>query len=203
MTLDNGRDHTRPNTLGAAPCSSSRACSTRSRRARRRGEIAAVAVTGKPFILAAGADLSKVGEIPDNETGDADGAARPPRARQARPSSACRRSCSSTGSPSAEDSRSHCNADYRTIDCLGPGARAARGVPRPHPRLGRRDHPAEPDRHRERTQGDHREPLKKNRTLKGQEAFDLGIADAIFGPANFLEDSIRWADDVISAARSR
>ncbi len=32
-------------------------------------------------------------------------------------------------------------------------------------------------------------PLKKNRTLKGQDAFELGIADAIFASANFLEDS--------------
>jgi 3-hydroxyacyl-CoA dehydrogenase len=41
-------------------------------------------------------------------------------------------------------------------------------------------------------------PLKNNRMLKGQEAFDLGIADAIFDPANFLEDSIRWADGVLA-----
>jgi 3-hydroxyacyl-CoA dehydrogenase/enoyl-CoA hydratase/carnithine racemase len=41
-------------------------------------------------------------------------------------------------------------------------------------------------------------PLKNNRMLKGQEAFDLGIADAIFDSANFLEDSILWADGVIS-----
>jgi 3-hydroxyacyl-CoA dehydrogenase len=41
-------------------------------------------------------------------------------------------------------------------------------------------------------------PLKNNRTLKAQEVLDLGIADAMFSPANFLEDSIRWADDVIA-----
>ncbi|MFM9876389.1 MAG: 3-hydroxyacyl-CoA dehydrogenase NAD-binding domain-containing protein, partial [Rhodoglobus sp.] len=41
-------------------------------------------------------------------------------------------------------------------------------------------------------------PLKNNRMLSGQQAFDLGIADAIFPPANFLEDSIKWADGVIS-----
>ncbi|MCU1438433.1 MAG: 3-hydroxyacyl-CoA dehydrogenase, partial [Naasia sp.] len=41
-------------------------------------------------------------------------------------------------------------------------------------------------------------PLKQNRMLKGQEAFDLGIADAIFDPANFLEDSLRFADGVIA-----
>jgi 3-hydroxyacyl-CoA dehydrogenase/enoyl-CoA hydratase/carnithine racemase len=40
-------------------------------------------------------------------------------------------------------------------------------------------------------------PLK-NRTLKGQDAFDLGIADAIFDSVSFLEDSIAWADGVLS-----
>ena len=40
-------------------------------------------------------------------------------------------------------------------------------------------------------------PLKKNRMLKPQQAFDLGIADAIFPAANFLEDSLRWADGVL------
>jgi 3-hydroxyacyl-CoA dehydrogenase/enoyl-CoA hydratase/carnithine racemase len=41
-------------------------------------------------------------------------------------------------------------------------------------------------------------PLKNNRMLNGQQAFDLGIADAIFEPATFLEDSLKWADGVIS-----
>ena len=34
-------------------------------------------------------------------------------------------------------------------------------------------------------------PLKQNRMLKPQQAFDLGIADAIFPAANFLEDSLQ------------
>src|SRR6195952_1170205 len=41
-------------------------------------------------------------------------------------------------------------------------------------------------------------PLKNNTMLKGQQAFDLGIADAIFDSASFLEDSIKWADGVIT-----
>ncbi len=43
-------------------------------------------------------------------------------------------------------------------------------------------------------------PLKQNRTLKPQQAFDLGIADAIFKPVNFLEDSLKWADRVLTGA---
>ena len=69
LTLDNGRDHTRPNTLG--PVTLLEFAATLDELAGRaaRGEIHGVAVTGKPFILAAGADLSKVGEIPSREVG--------------------------------------------------------------------------------------------------------------------------------------
>ncbi|MDQ1563360.1 MAG: hypothetical protein QOI14_311, partial [Actinomycetota bacterium] len=41
-------------------------------------------------------------------------------------------------------------------------------------------------------------PLKNNTMLKGQQVFELGIADAIFDSASFLEHSIAWADGVIS-----
>ena len=41
-------------------------------------------------------------------------------------------------------------------------------------------------------------PLKNNRMLKGTEAFKLGIADAMFPPVSFLEESIRWADGVLA-----
>ncbi len=68
VTLDNGRDHTRPNTLGAATLLEYATTLDALAARAAAGEIDAVAVTGKPFILAAGADLSKVAEIPDTET---------------------------------------------------------------------------------------------------------------------------------------
>ena len=34
--------------------------------------------------------------------------------------------------------------------------------------------------------------------LRGQQAFELGIADAIFEPADFLEESLRWAARVLT-----
>ena len=40
-------------------------------------------------------------------------------------------------------------------------------------------------------------PLKQNRMLKPQQAFDYGIVDAIFPAANYLENSLRWADGVL------
>ncbi|GAA3025161.1 3-hydroxyacyl-CoA dehydrogenase NAD-binding domain-containing protein [Streptosporangium longisporum] len=40
-------------------------------------------------------------------------------------------------------------------------------------------------------------PLAQNRTIKGAEAFSLGLADAMFEPADFLEESLRWAAGVL------
>ncbi|MBG9887328.1 3-hydroxyacyl-CoA dehydrogenase, partial [Bacillus toyonensis] len=44
-------------------------------------------------------------------------------------------------------------------------------------------------------------PLKQNRMLKPRQAFDLGIMDAIFPAANFLEDSLVWADAVLGGKK--
>ena len=41
-------------------------------------------------------------------------------------------------------------------------------------------------------------PLKQNRMLKPQQAFDYGIVDAIFPASNYLEDSLKWADRVLA-----
>ena len=41
-------------------------------------------------------------------------------------------------------------------------------------------------------------PLNTNRMLKGPQAFELGIADALFEPVTFLEDSLAWAAEIIT-----
>ena len=69
ITLDNGKDHTRPNTLGPHSLVELREVLWGLQKEAKNGDISAVAITGNPFILAAGADLSKVGDIPDVETG--------------------------------------------------------------------------------------------------------------------------------------
>ncbi|MCY7289605.1 MAG: 3-hydroxyacyl-CoA dehydrogenase, partial [Cryobacterium sp.] len=69
VTLDNGRDHTRPNTLGPITLLEFATTMDLLRERAALGDIHGVAVTGKPFILAAGADLSKVSEIPSLATG--------------------------------------------------------------------------------------------------------------------------------------
>src|SRR4029077_13561503 len=55
ITLDNGHDHTRPNTFGPAGLLALRDALDS---VAARTDIAAVGVSGKPFIFAAGADLA-------------------------------------------------------------------------------------------------------------------------------------------------
>jgi enoyl-CoA hydratase/carnithine racemase len=65
ITLDNGHDHTRPNTFGPRGLLSlNTALDTVAARVSEHG-IVAVGVTGKPFIFAVGADLSGAGAVAD------------------------------------------------------------------------------------------------------------------------------------------
>ncbi|AGW41219.1 3-hydroxyacyl-CoA dehydrogenase [Leifsonia xyli subsp. cynodontis DSM 46306] len=197
VTLDNGRDHTRPNTMGPATLlelgDTFDALTARAGR----GEIDAVAVTGKPFILAAGADLSRVGDIPSAEVAKL----LPQLGHYVLGKQA------SFGVPSFVFTNGLAlgggveiglNADYRTIDrnaaafalpevFLGliPGWGGATILPN---LIGIEN----------ALKVIVENPLKQNRMLKPQEVFDLGIADAIFGSATFLEDSLVWADKVLT-----
>ena len=70
VTLDNGHDHTKPNTLGPQSLQElDRALDE----AFAMPNVKAVALTGKPFILAAGADLKGIGLVRDRETAHAIG----------------------------------------------------------------------------------------------------------------------------------
>ncbi|GAA1213755.1 3-hydroxyacyl-CoA dehydrogenase NAD-binding domain-containing protein [Rhodoglobus aureus] len=197
ITLDNGKDHTRPNTLGPATLLEFAGVLDEQKERATAGEIHGVAVTGKPFIFAAGADLSKVSEIPDRETGK----------QMAQLGHWALGKLSDLGVPSfvfinglalGGGVEVPLNADYRTIDSsvpalalpevflgLIPGWGGAWLLPN---LIGIEN----------ALKVVIENPLKNNRMLKGPEAFELGIADAMFGPANFLEDSIRWADGVIA-----
>jgi len=197
VTLDNGRDHTRPNTLGPVTLLELAAVLDEQKARAGRGEIAGLAITGKPFILAAGADLSKVSDIPNRAV-----------AKQlAQLGHWTLDKLSDLGVPSfvfinglalGGGVEIPLNADYRTIDRSVPalalpevflGIIPGWGGSWLLPNLVGIENALKVVIEN---------PLKNNRTLKGQEAFDLGIADAIFGPANFLEDSIAWADGVIA-----
>ena len=199
ITLDNGRDHTRPNTLGPATLTelSARLDELTARAAAK--EIHGVAVTGKQFILAAGADLSRVGEIQDHETG----------VLMAQLGHQTLGKLGELGVPSfvfinglalGGGVEIALNADYRTIDSSVPafalpevflGLIPGWGGAWLLPNLIGIENALEVIISN---------PLKNNRMLKGPQAFELGIADAMFGPANFLEDSLRWADSVLTGA---
>ena len=197
VTLDNDRDHTRPSTLGPGTLLEFATTLDGLRMRATAGEIDGVAVTGKPFIFAAGADLSRVSDIPSRAI-----------ARQmAELGHYALGKLDELGVPSfvfinglalGGGLEVGLNANYRTIDrgtpavalpevFLGiiPGWGGAWLLPN---LIGIEN----------ALKVIVENPLKNNRTLKGREVFDLGIADAIFDSANFLEDSLKWADGVLS-----
>ncbi len=67
VTLDNGHDHTRPNTFGPQTIAGLQATVDGLRARAEAGEIAAVGITGKPFVFAVGADLSGVPYVTERE----------------------------------------------------------------------------------------------------------------------------------------
>jgi enoyl-CoA hydratase/carnithine racemase len=67
VTLDNGFDHTKPNTFGPATLVQLQAVVDGLRARAEAGEIAAVGITGKPFIFAVGADLTGVPHVSQRE----------------------------------------------------------------------------------------------------------------------------------------
>ena len=67
ITLDNGFDHTKPNTFGLGGLDSLAETLGHVAAAAEAGEIVAVAVTGKPFVFGVGADLTGVARITSSE----------------------------------------------------------------------------------------------------------------------------------------
>lgn len=199
VTLDNGRDHTRPSTLGPAGLTELAELLDAQKARAAAGEIRALAITGKPFILAAGADLSKVGDIPSYEAG----------LQMAQLGHYALGKLGELGVPSfcfinglalGGGVEVALNCDYRTLDSsaatlalpevfLGiiPGWGGAWLLPNVIGIENALKVVVE-------------NPLKNNRMLKPAEAYELGMADVLLAPANFLEDSIRWADGVLSGA---
>jgi 3-hydroxyacyl-CoA dehydrogenase/enoyl-CoA hydratase/carnithine racemase len=194
ITLDNGRDHTRPNTFGPA---SLLQLNDALDSIADREDVVAIAITGKPFFLAAGADLSGAALVDSRDTALAIG----------RLGHDVFRRLGETGKPSfgfingaalggGLEVALHC--DYRTISSgipaialpetalgLVPGWGGAYLLPR---LIG----PANAFKVIIEN------PLSQNRMLRGPQAYELGIADVMFEPADFLEQSIAWAVGVLS-----
>lgn len=197
VTLDNGRDHTRPNTLGPRSLLALEATLLAQRERASRGEIVGLAVTGKPFILAAGADLSQVGAIPDRaaakqlaELGH--------RVLGHLGDLGVPTFCFINGLALGGGLEIALNADYRSIDSSAPAVAFPEVFLGIIPGWGGSTILPNLIGIEAALKVIVENPLKQNRTLTAQQTLDLGIADALFPSSVFLERSIGWAADVIA-----
>src|SRR5262249_32122426 len=208
ITLDNGHDHTKPNTFGPQGLLSLNAALDTVEARAAAGEIAAAGVTGKPFILAAGADLDGAAAAITGTGAGID----PADARQralgiASLGHAVFRRLGELPVPTFAfvngvalggglEIALHCT--YRTLssgvgmiafpECflgLVPGWGGTYLLPR---LIG-------PSAALKLIIGN---ALAQNKMIKAPEAFSLGIADVMFEPAAFLEESLRWAAGVLT-----
>ncbi|OIH85935.1 3-hydroxyacyl-CoA dehydrogenase [Arthrobacter sp. UCD-GKA] len=199
LTLDNGFDHTKPTTLGPNTLLELHAALTAQKARAAAGEIAALAVTGKPYFLVAGADLNGVKNLASPEHG----------AAMATLGHACYDLLADLGVPTfafingvalGGGLEIALACSYRTVST------GANGIGLPEAFIGLI--PGWGGVYRlPRLTGPEaamtvmiENPLNNNRSLNGDAAFKLGIADALFEPADFLEQSLLWAGSVLAGA---
>ena len=192
ITLDNGMDHNRPNTFGAASLNSLKAAIESAEAS----DAVAIAVTGKPFIFAAGADLSGMSFLTDKSQALAIGKLGHDVFRKLgeskKPTFAFINGLALGG---GLEVGLHCN--YRTLastaftglpECflgLIPGWGGATILPK---LIG-------PEK---AVQVIILNALNNNTMMKAKDALGLGVVDAVYEPADFLEHSVKFAADVIS-----
>ncbi|MFY1669390.1 3-hydroxyacyl-CoA dehydrogenase NAD-binding domain-containing protein [Plantactinospora sp. WMMB334] len=192
ITLDNGFDHTRPNTFGPTGLSSLDEAVTSALAA----EPAFVAVTGKPYIFCVGADLTGLPMLADRdqarEIGRLGHRVFGRLRTSAVPTFAFVNGAAMGG---GLELALHCH--YRTLSggasalalpevSLGlvPGWGGTQLLPNLIGIAGA-------------AQVVIQNPLMQNRMLKPKQAAELGIADVLFEPADFLERSLEWAAQVV------
>lgn len=198
ITLDNGLDHSKPTTLGPNTLVELGRVLDGLKERASRGEIVGVGVTGKPYFLVAGADLSAVKTLKEREHG----------LWMAQLGHAVYATLADLGVPSfafinglalGGGLEIALQSTYRTVS-TGAGALA---LPEAFiglvpgwggvyilPRLIGPENAVKVMIEN---------PLSNNRTLTGPQAYELGIADAIFEPADFVEQSLAWAARVIAS----
>jgi len=200
ITLDNGKDHTRPNTLGPHTLLQfARKLDELKERAKKK-EIHGVAVTGKPYFLAAGADLSHVQDIKERKIGRL----------IAELGHYSLEKLDQLGVPSfvfinglalGGGLEIALNANYRTINETAPAVALPEVFIGLIPGWGGAYLLPNLIGIRNSLKVILENPLKQNRMLKPQEVLELGIADKMFGSARFLEESLAWADEVIGGKK--
>jgi len=193
ITLDNGFDHTKPNTFGPGGLASLDAAITEAYAA----DPAFVAVTGKPYIFSVGADVTGMPMITSREQALAIGREGHRVFRRLRdaqvPTFAFVNGAAMGG---GLELALHCR--YRSLSSgvsalalpevslgLIPGWGGTQLLPNLIGVIGA-------------AQVIVQNPLQLNRMLRAREAADLGIADVLFEPADFLERSLEWAASVVN-----
>ena len=193
ITIDNGFDHTKPTTLGPKSLANIGAAIDE---ALGRDDVVAVAVTGKPFIFAVGADLKvmQAGGTPAQaQAYFALGHDTFRKLRDARvPTFAF-----VNGAVMGGGLELALHAHYRTLSSGVPavafpevflGLIPGWGGSQLLPNLVGAD---------KAVTVIVENAMNQNRMLRAKQAFDLGIADAMFEPADFLEQSLAWASAVV------
>ncbi len=195
ITLDNGMDHNRPNTFGAGSLASLQ----KAIEAAEASDAVAIAITGKPFIFAAGADLSGLSFLKDRSQALAIGKLGHDVFRKLgeskKPTFAFINGLALGG---GLEVGLHCH--YRTLattaftglpECflgLVPGWGGATILPK---LIG-----AE-----KAVQVIILNALNNNTMMKAKDALGLGVVDAVFEPADFLEHSIKFAAEIIGGKK--
>lgn len=195
ITLENGHDHTRPSTFGPAGLRSlSEALDDIQAYS---PKVTAVAITGKPFIFAVGADISGIGLIRDRSQALAIAQSGHQVYRRIKnldvPTFAF-----VNGAVMGGGLELALHSDYRTLsesaaaiafpECflgLVPGWGGTQLLPN---LIG-------PDR---AVKVIIENALSQNKMLKPQQAADYGITDTLLGSADFLAESLRWAAGVLA-----
>nr|WSZ99106.1 3-hydroxyacyl-CoA dehydrogenase NAD-binding domain-containing protein [Streptomyces sp. NBC_00857] len=196
ITLDNGLDHTKPTTFGPQSLANIDAAIGQVEKEASEGEIVGAGVTGKPFIFAVGADLKGVELLKRHEDALAIGKGGHEvfkrLATLAVPTFAYYNGAAMGG---GVEIGLHCQ--YRTVSAALPafslpevflGLVPGWGGCVLLPNLIGADRAVSVVIENS---------LNQNKQLKGGQVYDLGIADAIFDGADFLEQSLIWTASVL------
>ncbi len=197
ITLDNGFDHTKPTTFGPQSLANLNAAIDQVEKEAADGEIVGVGLTGKPFIFAVGADLKGVELLERHEDALAIGKGGHDVFKRlsqlAVPTFAYYNGAAMGG---GVEVGLHCT--YRTVSKALPafalpevflGLVPGWGGCTLLPNLIGADRAVSVIIEN---------ALNQNRQLKVQQVFDLGIADALFEGADFLERSLLWTASVLT-----
>jgi len=200
ITLDNDKDHTRPSTLGPKTLLEFAEKLDQLKERAAKKEIQAVGVTGKPYFLAAGADLTHVPQIRERQLGRLIGElghhALGKLGELGVPSFVFINGLALGGGLEIA-----LNADYRTINKTAPAVALPEVFIGLIPGWGGAYLLPNLIGIKNALKVIVENPLKQNRTMSAEDVYEMGIADAIFDSPRFLEDSLAWADQVLGGLK--